>query len=389
MNNRTVSEIIADRYQIVRKLGKGGTGDVYLVQDNKLNKKWALKLLHNRSTQELSALCSVNHTSFPRIVDSGISGDRHYIVMDYIEGIPMYAYVQINRCSTEERLSLALQLAEALEYLHTASPAMLYLDCKPDNILIDYNGRLHLVDMGSIYMKDMSNPGRISGTSGFASPEQRLGSSVDIRSDIYAYGQTLIRLLGTASGDKYKSVIRHCLADNPDKRFQSMSEVINALHNRGLRFKASNYIMELTKVITKSLFCLFSIMCFKEYIATHEYIFLLQGILLVILFCMPILIRKEKYIMNWTCHKNIHMGRGIKIIILLGAVALAALLLGSNTSLAKERYNVTLYDSTGHKILFKDQKVFLRDDGTVQVCIPTRNITADTMPVMAEYELKW
>ncbi len=93
--------------------------------------------------------------------------------------------------------------------------------------------------------------------------------------------------------------------------------------------------------------------------------------------------------MNWTCHKNIHMGRGIKIIILLCTVALAALLLGSNTSLAKERYNVTLYDSTGHKILFKDQKVFLRDDGTVQVCIPTRNITADTMPVMAEYELKW
>ncbi len=388
MNNANNS-LIAGRYKVLRSLGTGGTGAVFLVLDEKLNKKWALKLLSGRSDQEITALCNVSGGFFPRIVDTGTEGDRHYIVMDYVEGLPLYKYVRKHKCSIREITDLSIQLAEALDYLHNCSPAMLYLDCKPDNILIDNNGRLHLVDLGSIYLKDMAYPGRISGTKGYASPEQSHGQKVDITSDIYSYGKTLKKLFNGHDNATIRYVIRRCTNENPIHRFQSMSEVIDALQGRNIYARLSYMSRPTINTSIKSLFALFSIISCRTYVSTSDVIYLLLGIMLIILLFIPLFTRKELRNMKWICNKNIHMGRGLKLLILLATVAFAALLLGNTYSHAEERYLVTLYDAEGYKVLYKGQQTHVNNDGSVSVYIPPENVTPETLPVRAEYKIMW
>lgn len=203
-----MKQIWKHRYQIMETLGKGGNGHVYKVWDLHLEKIWAMKVLEKECSrnhrereeekhdEELQALKRMNHPLFPRIVDAFQEEDRNVLVMDYVEGIPLEEVIEKGPMEEKKILDIGSQIAEAIEYLHSLHPILLYLDLKPANILLEESGQIKLVDLGSVMKK--GNVGRISGTPGFASPEQihlmREGSLLGEQSDIYSFGMVLFSM---------------------------------------------------------------------------------------------------------------------------------------------------------------------------------------------------
>jgi len=381
-------EYIGKRYRIISRLGKGANGSVYLVYDEKLGKRWAAKIMNNHSDSEIMALKNVSSPYFPRIVDTGVDGKGVFIIMDYIEGTLLREYEGGKRAGEKERIKWAISLAQALGSLHNANPSMLYLDCKPDNIIIDTSGELKLVDMGSIYYKDACNPGRISGTAGFASPEQRQGRAVDITSDVYAYGETIKRIVSADGDSILKSVVRRCVAINPEDRYQSMNEIVRNLVQAGPAVRVRKLLMQTLNCIYKSIIALFIILSCNSYNEQKESLFLFLAAALLLLLILPAGNKRDDINMRWTCLEDIHMGRGSKIIAVLLITVLALFTMKKTDAYAAENYRVILYDSKGDKILFRGQYMLEGEDGSVNIYIPTENVTPDSIPVRAECVMK-
>ena len=205
-------KVIGGRYVYKKSLGKGGNGSVFLCWDLKLQKEWAVKELQisDGESTELDLLKTISCNLFPRIVDVVHEQDKVYLVMDYVEGVTLKEKMQRQKLKEKEVLSWAVEIAKALRYLHQMSPQILYLDCKPENIMLTPQGEIRLVDLGSVYICHSEKKQRISGTRFFAPKEQQGGNGTkqkdvggeprnggkedlnpDVRSDIYAYGMTL------------------------------------------------------------------------------------------------------------------------------------------------------------------------------------------------------
>lgn len=257
-------KIIGGRYVYKKSLGKGGNGSVFLCQDLKLQKEWAIKEINVGAEQpaELNILKSISCNFFPRIVDVIYEQDRSYLVMDYVEGITLAEKLQRQKLKEKEVLQWAVEIAKALRYLHQMSPQILYMDCKPENIILTPQGEIRLVDLGSVYICQPEVRQRISGTRFFAPEEQQSFGRInrkknmeaampDARSDIYAFGMTLYYLLAgkkkiyrrkgrlsvrdanQAVSEGMNAIIAKCTEKDPQKRFQSMDEVLYQLMHIG------------------------------------------------------------------------------------------------------------------------------------------------------------
>lgn len=250
-------KIVKGRYQILETLGKGGSGQVYKVWDIVLEKEWAMKELRISSdasdqekNSEIQILKSLTGSCFPRIVDAFCEEERQYVVMDYISGITLEEYIQKQPLSELDILRIGVQIAEAVLSLHQSRKPLLYLDLKPSNIMIE-NGRIKIVDFGSVMTKGKKV--RISGTFGYASPEQIQlslgGSLLNEKSDIYSFGMVMFSMLvGECQSlpiislkkkkgiciSKYhpgisgftERIIEKATRGNPAVRYSSMREVI-------------------------------------------------------------------------------------------------------------------------------------------------------------------
>lgn len=184
------------RYEIRERLGTGGTGQVYRVWDLHLEKEWAMKELDRQACQELQMVKQLSHPRFPRVVDAFSDADRHFLVMDYLPGITLEALLKKGPLEEKRVIALGKQIMEALQYLHERSPVLLYLDLKPSNIILDEREEVKLVDLGSVMIKGKGN--LVSGTLGFASPEQirvrNPGQSLQEQSDIFSLGMLLFAM---------------------------------------------------------------------------------------------------------------------------------------------------------------------------------------------------
>lgn len=157
-----------NRYKLIRVLGKGGMGNVYLVQDLKLQHVWAMKQLHEKASlimrqsfmKEIDILSQLKYYAFPRIVDRFEEDGTLYVVMDYIEGISLLEAMQINMNNDELFVQWMQELCDHLSYLHHQKPyPLIYLDLKPQNIIIDHHNHVHLLDFGSCcYMNGHDRP---------------------------------------------------------------------------------------------------------------------------------------------------------------------------------------------------------------------------------------
>lgn len=204
--------VLEGRYVVLKTIGQGGMGAVYMALDTRLNNRpVAIKEMSTRAVggdlqaaiasfqKEASLLISLRHSSLPVIHDFFSRGeDRWYLVMDYIEGHTLKAEVQNRTVIPEpEVVNWAVQLCNILDYLHKRNPPVIFRDLKPDNIMLTPEGQIKLIDFGIARHFQQGNTSDTAayGSSGFAPPEQYGQNQTDSRSDIYALGATLHFLL--------------------------------------------------------------------------------------------------------------------------------------------------------------------------------------------------
>jgi predicted Ser/Thr protein kinase len=211
--------ILAGRYRIEDKLGRGGMGAVYLAFDQTLNIRVAVKENLNANPEagrqfkkEAELLAKLRHAHLPRVTDYFILEDRQYLVMDYIEGIDLHARAAQERPTLDEVLRWAADLSSALTYLHTRPQPIIHRDIKPSNVKVQPDGTLFLVDFGIAKIFEGDQAATTTGarglTPGFSPPEQYGGARTDPRSDQYALAATLYSLLtGHAPPDSIERML--------------------------------------------------------------------------------------------------------------------------------------------------------------------------------------
>jgi eukaryotic-like serine/threonine-protein kinase len=214
-------EILRDRYTIREQIGQGGTGSIYLAEDNRLRGRLcALKEVEHNQTlptemfsqareqffREASVLARLDHPNLPKVSDFFAEGPRDYLVMDFVPGKDLRERMQEARrnktfLSENEVLRWAVQIADALNYLHHQDPPIIHRDIKPSNLKITPSGLVKLVDFGLV--KIMA-PDEVTitviqgqGTALYTPLEQYGGDDThtDPRADIFSFGATLYHLL--------------------------------------------------------------------------------------------------------------------------------------------------------------------------------------------------
>lgn len=229
-----------ERYHVIKKLGEGATAQVFLVSDRFLGRNMAVKRGTDKALMlaEAKVLSSVSHRAFPVLYDYREDEKGSSLLMEYIVGETLrQRRERIGRYTQEEVLRIVCMTAEAVMSLHEAKPAYVYGDIKPENIMVQPDGRVRLVDLGAAV--SVSGNGcvtRLSGTTQrgatpfYAAPEAWQGRP-DVRSDIYALGR-LMQVLLPDSNEKYSAgyrrIIERCVQKSPDCRYGSMREFLKA-----------------------------------------------------------------------------------------------------------------------------------------------------------------
>lgn len=211
-SNRSVPPgIIADRYEVRGELGAGGMGVVYRARDRFLNKEVAIKMLRTsgltpemflRFQTEAKALGKLQHPNVISVYTFGEHDDCPYMVVDFIEGISLSAYIEERGpLSFEEAFPIFDQICDGMAYAH--SKGVTHRDLKTANIMLQRNSsspKVIVLDFGIAKLQDdvcgaLTEPGLIFGSPLYMSPEQASGAAVDARADIYAMGCIMFEVL--------------------------------------------------------------------------------------------------------------------------------------------------------------------------------------------------
>lgn len=232
----TTGDTVLEKYEVIRELGRGGFGTVFQAKHRRLGHTHAIKLIHadrmGRSTvdrfeREIQALANIKHPNVVHAIDAGVSGDDAYIVMEYVDGVPLNELARQRQLSIAEVVEIALQLCEGLSVIHSLSRT--HRDIKPSNVMLDRSGTVKILDLGlakvrSEHGEQKTASGEVMGTPDFMAPEQWEDSSTaDIRTDIYSLGCTIYYLLVGGppfSGPSYDSApskMRGHLMQVPDR----------------------------------------------------------------------------------------------------------------------------------------------------------------------------
>lgn len=202
-----MSEMIASRYVIVKKLGEGGMADVYLALDTVLNREVALKMLRGnlalepvsllRFQREANSTLALNHPNIVEIYDVGEDTGRHFIIMEYIRGKTLKQLIaQRGAMEKQEAVSIMDQLVGAVKEAHKHN--IIHRDIKPQNVLVKDDGTVKIADFGIATVADamqLTQADTVLGSVHYLAPELARGESATYQSDIYALGITFYELL--------------------------------------------------------------------------------------------------------------------------------------------------------------------------------------------------
>jgi serine/threonine-protein kinase len=202
-----IGTVLSGRYKLEAKLGSGGMSTVYLARDATLDRAVAVKVMHRemseqadqleRFRQEARAVAKLSHPNVVAVIDAGEDSGHPYIVFEYVEGETLKQRIaRLGALDPQEALAYAIEIARGLTVAHARS--MVHRDIKPQNVLIDAEGRAKLTDFGisrQLEQDGMTATGRVLGTTDYVAPEQAMGHAVDPRSDIYSLGVVLYEML--------------------------------------------------------------------------------------------------------------------------------------------------------------------------------------------------
>ena len=198
---------IAGRFQLEDKIGSGGMSTVYRAFDPTLERWVAIKLMHRdistdpdqleRFRREARAVARLSHPHLVTIIDAGEDDGTPYIVFEYVEGETLKDRIRrVGRLPVPEAVAYAIEVGRALSCAH--ANRLVHRDVKPQNVLIDNEGRAKVTDFGiarSLELDGLTAAGRVLGTTDYVSPEQALGHQVTEQSDIYSLGICLFEML--------------------------------------------------------------------------------------------------------------------------------------------------------------------------------------------------
>jgi eukaryotic-like serine/threonine-protein kinase len=272
-------------YHILRKLGAGGMGEVYLAEDAQLGRTVALKILpadaaHDRERmyrflQEARTASALNHPNIAHIYEIGEFNGVSFIVMEYVEGQTLDAKINGRPIDASESIKIGVEIADALTEAH--AKGITHRDIKPSNIIVTSRGGVKVLDFGlakvakvtgaepqnvasDISTQIKTTPGTVMGTVLYMSPEQAMGREVDHRSDIFSLGTVLYEMITGRSPFSGKTmneiidrithaqpeaiarftysisaelehIIRKCLEKDRERRYQSAHELLIDLRN--------------------------------------------------------------------------------------------------------------------------------------------------------------
>jgi hypothetical protein len=266
-----IGELIGGRYEVEDLVGTGGMSSVYRARDNVLERKVALKILHDhyssdpeyveRFRREARAIARLNHPNIVTVIDRGELGRHQFIVFEHVAGENLKNLVRRRGpLPVDEAVALTAQIAQALAFAH--EHGVVHRDVKPQNVLIDENGTAKVTDFGIARSIDpgegLTETGTVLGTSGYIAPEQASGRRVDSRSDQYSLGVVLYELLTGEppySGDNVmalamkhlhepvprvrerrrdvpasvEAIVSRAMAKRPEDRFPSTDDMVAAL----------------------------------------------------------------------------------------------------------------------------------------------------------------
>ena len=234
-------------YRLVRLLGHGGMGAVYLAEraDGEIDQRVAIKFLRagadlpsfrERFLRERQILASLNHPGIARLLDAGHHEDQPYLVMEYVDGVRIDEYAA--KLDPRAVLALTLRVAEAVSYAHRN--LIIHRDLKPSNILVDASGQPKLLDFGIARLLDTPEETRTLDrvmTPEYASPEQARGAAQATATDVYSFGAVLYRLLTGRSphvaaalsrnsgiSKDLASILSKAMREEPDERYVSVDQ---------------------------------------------------------------------------------------------------------------------------------------------------------------------
>ena len=201
---------LVSHYQIIERIGSGGMGEVYLANDQALERKVALKFLSsihstneelkNRFEREARAAARLNHPNIVTIFEVGLFQERPFFAMEYLEGKTIADLIKEKPLSPKQALEIACQLCEALTEIHNHK--IVHRDLKPANIVMDNNQRPRILDFGIASVaddSDLTKTGTTQGTIAYMSPEQVQAKDLDNRSDLFSLGVVLYEMVSGLS----------------------------------------------------------------------------------------------------------------------------------------------------------------------------------------------
>ena len=273
----TLKEALRGTYRILKRIGEGGMGDLYLATHEELGGKWAVKVLGRdliedpevveRFITEARIGAELQHPNIVKVFHIGRAGRFRYLVMNYVEGEDLTARIERSSPMPEsEIVSIAAQICRALECAHDHQ--VIHRDLKPSNIRIDNYGTVLVLDFGiararAIALKTKTAVGERLGTPLYMSPEQVRGAPADARSDLYSLGILMYEMatgsnpfdaesphavyvkqlndvlppvsqVNSAFSGKFSRLLERLLEKDPKKRFQSASQVLAEFESAGL-----------------------------------------------------------------------------------------------------------------------------------------------------------
>src|SRR3954452_24633015 len=202
-----IGTLISDRFRLEEKVGAGGVSSVYRAFDPTLERWVAIQLMHRdistdadqleRFRREARAVASLSHPHIVTVIDAGEDEGAPYIVFEYVDGETLKERIRrVGRLPIPEAVAYAVEIGRALSCAH--SHRLVHRDVKPQNVLIDPEGRAKVTDFGiarSLEAHGLTATGRVLGTTDYVSPEQALGHEVTEQSDIYSLGICLYEML--------------------------------------------------------------------------------------------------------------------------------------------------------------------------------------------------